>query len=654
MQFLTYKRVVITCITCLSVMLLAACQTTSFKPVPLSQKIEAAQLLQKNGFSQNGVLSSADLIIATKKNGLAVLNATGETLSQLKGYFTTVDHRPMQQGLLVASVEGNLQQAIVSTLNQHNGVWTEPLIVPKPNFKIEDACLYQDSANNTFVFLVGEEGLGEQWLVGEQGALLLQALLVRRLSLPPASKFCQVDDQTNTLYVNEENVGLWAYAAHAEAELSRQPVAMLMPFGDISKSVSGMAIAQKEVLALDADSKRLHRYQAIEDKHIHAYKALSPIELATLNQPENVSVRVSGNALDVLIHDESGLQIATVASSTKALSTATTQKHAQVAEVKPLIQTDVMPSLGDAADDPAIWVHPTDATKSLVLGTDKQGGLGVYNLQGKTQQYLPVGRLNNVDIRAGFNLNGTLIDLAVASNRDDNSLHLFGIDRQSGHVTELGKQPTTINDMYGICMFKDKQDNFYAIVNDKNGTFEQYHLGVSDRQVTSQKVRTFKMETQPEACVVDDQSEQLFVGEETVAVWVLSARSDAPTTMTKVIATNDVVHADIEGVAYYHGVNRNYLIISSQGNDSYVVIEATPPHQVLGSFTIGINASLGIDGASETDGLEVTSADLSGNNTGPWRQGMLVVQDGRKRMPEDKQNFKYVPWTAITKALNLE
>ncbi len=162
------------------------------------------------------------------------------------------------------------------------------------------------------------------------------------------------------------------------------------------------------------------------------------------------------------------------------------------------------------------------------------------------------------------------------------------------------------------------------------------------------------METQPEGCVAHDQSEQLFVGEEDVAVLALSARGDAPTTMTKVISTNDIVHADIEGLAYYHGANRDYLVISSQGNDSYVVIDATPPYQVRGSFTIGINATLGIDGASETDGLEVTSADLSGNNTGPWRQGMLVVQDGRKRMPEDNQNFKYVPWTAVAKALNLE
>jgi len=33
---------------------------------------------------------------------------------------------------------------------------------------------------------------------------------------------------------------------------------------------------------------------------------------------------------------------------------------------------------------------------------------------------------------------------------------------------------------------------------------------------------------------------------------------------------------------------------------------------------------------------------------------MLVVQDGRKRMPEARQNYKYLPWTVVAEALGLE
>ena len=32
---------------------------------------------------------------------------------------------------------------------------------------------------------------------------------------------------------------------------------------------------------------------------------------------------------------------------------------------------------------------------------------------------------------------------------------------------------------------------------------------------------------------------------------------------------------------------------------------------------------------------------------------ILVVQDGRKRMPEQAQNFKFVPWAEVSRALKL-
>ena len=109
------------------------------------------------------------------------------------------------------------------------------------------------------------------------------------------------------------------------------------------------------------------------------------------------------------------------------------------------------------------------------------------------------------------------------------------------------------------------------------------------------------------------------------------------------------MHDDIEGMGLYQTEKDNYLVISSQGNDSYVVVDAEPPYALRGAFRVGVNAAAGIDGASETDGLEVTSANLGG----AWSKGMLVVQDGRKRMPEQAQNFKYIPWSEVAKALHL-
>jgi 3-phytase len=54
------------------------------------------------------------------------------------------------------------------------------------------------------------------------------------------------------------------------------------------------------------------------------------------------------------------------------------------------VESDPMPERvgDDAADDPAVWIHPTHPEMSLILGTNKKGGLAVYNLEGKEVAYL--------------------------------------------------------------------------------------------------------------------------------------------------------------------------------------------------------------------------------------------------------------------------
>lgn len=320
-----------------------------------------------------------------------------------------------------------------------------------------------------------------------------------------------------------------------------------------------------------------------------------------------------------------------------------------IPEVAAVRQTDPVGRQGDAADDPAIWIHPTQPSKSRVLGTNKKQGLLAYDLDGKLLQELAVGRLNNVDVRPNFKFGTHIFDLAVASNRDHNSLSLFSIDRTTGELREAGEVPTPLKAIYGICLFQPASGEIYAIANDKDGTFLQYRLSAPDGRVHGELVRQFKVDSQPEGCVADDQRQRLFIGEEDVGVWAVDARADQPATLTSVIKVGPQLHADVEGLALYQSDKRDYLVISSQGNDSYLVVDAEPPFAAHGAFRVGLNAAAGIDGASETDGLEVTAINLGG----PWSKGMLVVQDGRKRMPEQTQNFKFVPWAEVTRTLNL-
>jgi 3-phytase len=163
--------------------------------------------------------------------------------------------------------------------------------------------------------------------------------------------------------------------------------------------------------------------------------------------------------------------------------------------------------------------------------------------------------------------------------------------------------------------------------------------------------RRFKLATQPEGCVADDRNGRLFAGEERRGVWSIDAGADRKAEPKMILAAGSrgPLRADVEGMAIYHGANASYLVVSSQGSNSYVVADAAPPHRIRGSFRVGMNAGAAIDGASETDGLDVTSANLGGR----FARGMLVVQDGYKRLPDGAQNFKYVAWDDIARALDL-
>ncbi|MGC4890150.1 phytase [Micromonospora sp. DT227] len=142
---------------------------------------------------------------------------------------------------------------------------------------------------------------------------------------------------------------------------------------------------------------------------------------------------------------------------------------------------------GDAdADDPAIWVHPTDRAGSLVIATAKNGGLRVYDLRARERQAITTppapgpddesGRFNNVDLVAGFRLGGRAADLAVVTDRGRDRLRFYRIDPRSRTLTDVtaGDVPFVFSadqaeaneqrTAYGLGTFVDADGAAYAVV----------------------------------------------------------------------------------------------------------------------------------------------------------------------------------------------
>ena len=110
-------------------------------------------------------------------------------------------------------------------------------------------------------------------------------------------------------------------------------------------------------------------------------------------------------------------------------------------------------SRADAADDPAIWRNPADPAASLVVGTDKKGGLYVYDLKGAQKSFLAAPGLNNVDL---IEIAGGRV-LVIASDRSDlATVNLFMalLDTATGKLAPAGKIAVGPGEGYGICMVK--------------------------------------------------------------------------------------------------------------------------------------------------------------------------------------------------------
>ena len=95
---------------------------------------------------------------------------------------------------------------------------------------------------------------------------------------------------------------------------------------------------------------------------------------------------------------------------------------------------------------------------------------------------------------------------------------------------------------------------------------------------------------------------------------------------------------------------RGFIVLSNQGADNYAVYRREGDNAFVGIFHIIADPDRGIDGVSETDGLDVVGAPLGAK----FPDGLLVVQDGRNLSPRERQNYKYVSWRDISAALGIK
>ncbi|HEX2242560.1 MAG TPA: phytase [Gammaproteobacteria bacterium] len=319
---------------------------------------------------------------------------------------------------------------------------------------------------------------------------------------------------------------------------------------------------------------------------------------------------------------------------------------AQVKPVVPSVETDAFSGSGDIADDSAIWLNTADPSQSVVIGDnkDESGGLGVFDLSGRTIQFRQDGKIGNVDLRYNFHFGEHHISIVGANNVSDDTIILYGLNPETRQIEPIPGNRPTVKSNYGFCFYHSQtSEKLYAFVTQEDGgSMEQHELVVNGSNIDTAKVRDINVGGQSEGCVADDELGYLYVGEEEKGIWKYSAEPTGGSTRTAVDSVGaGRLTADVEGLALAYGSNgTGYLFVSSQGDSTFSVYQREGNNAFVKSFEIA--AGNDIDEVSGTDGIDVVNANL-----GPsFPRGLFVAHD-KSNAGGAASNLKYVPLNLI-------
>lgn len=653
--------------------------------VPLVRAIAQTQPTKGGGADSavaigGGTSAKVAMIGTAALGGLEAYDAHGRRIASMPaGEAVSVDAAagiPLGGRLatVVASIDGTDNSLRLHRLDAEglHGINARHLPL---GFAGEGVCLGRNPIDGgLYAYIVGDDGEIEQLVLYANTSGRLDARHVRRLQVPGTVKECASDAQ-GMLYATQETTAIWRFNGNPEADTDAR-IIDAPRIGHMDEEGKGVALfdggpGRRWLFASNTSAGTVNIFdREDDDRYLGSFRIGDHSSNADLAEPATLSTNtggampsVAGGALLVTDEDASNYKLLAIEDIAKALglppagNAAAATAGKSVVAVSASVESAPTGSFGDAADDPVIWANPDDPAQSLVIATDKKAGIYVYDMQGRVVQFLRDGKMNNVDLRDGFDLGGNRIVVVTASNRTNQSIAIYRLDTQARKLVDIadGIQPTGLGDPYGLCMYRSHRNGaVYVFINGDDTRQRQWQLiDAGNGKVRARHVRDFTFDSQTEGCVADDENGTLFVNEEDVAMWRMSAEPEAGDVKTAVIrvADNPAIKDDLEGMSLYDlGNGRGYLVVSSQGNDSYAIFDRQGSHAYLGSFSVVADASRGIDGISETDGLDVSSANL-----GPgFEHGAMVAQDGRNVMPIESQNYKYVSWDDIARALDLE
>ncbi|MFT3675723.1 MAG: phytase [Chitinophagaceae bacterium] len=304
--------------------------------------------------------------------------------------------------------------------------------------------------------------------------------------------------------------------------------------------------------------------------------------------------------------------------------------------VKPVAITD---TVFDDSDDPAIWIDTSNTANSFIVGTDKNkenGGLYVFGLNGKkdsAHSVLGLKRMNNVDIAYGLTVGNKRVDIAVATERDRQSIRIFSLPAMQ--AIDGGGIPVfageTDNLPMGIALYTRPADGaIFAIVGRKSGPAEGYlyqYLLQGDgtgivRATLVRKFGRYSGKKEIESIAVDNELGYVYYSDEQVGIRKYYADPEKGNEELALFGQGQFSD-DNEGISIYKLDDKTgYILVSDQGANKFNVYpregKGSAPHQHDRLASIAVSTR-------ESDGSDVTSVSLPG-----FEGGLFVAMSADK------------------------
>lgn len=311
-----------------------------------------------------------------------------------------------------------------------------------------------------------------------------------------------------------------------------------------------------------------------------------------------------------------------------------------IEKLKPAVITE---TVVHDTDDPAIWINPQDASKSIIIGTDKDtdGGLYAFDLNGKIiHKVLGLKRPNNVDLEYGFMLHGKKTDIAAVTERETNKVKLYSLPelKEVGEISVF--EGETERGPMGVSMYKNPEtEEIFVIVGRKSGPADgylwQYKLAEKNGSVTGEVVRKFGKYSglkEIESIAVDDEMGYIYYSDEQFGVHKYYADPEKGNEELSVFGKGDF-KSDVEGISIYPtSKGKGYILVSNQQNDTFNVYLREDQSK-------GRIAEIPVS-TLESDGSEVTNVNL-----GPkFPKGVFVAMSNGRI-------FHFYDWRMVEKAI---